>query len=109
MIKKCKKPISILLSILMVVSVFIAVPMTASALEGYDVQSLLSSMSAMIDGYIDQGDWDHADPLIEYYNSLGEAFYEANGQVTAEVESAYNAAYTYFTDNGGTVSGGQGG
>ena len=102
--KKLKKPLSIILAVLMVMSVFIAVPMTASAVTGGDVRSLLSSMEAMIDDYIEQDDWDHADPLIDYYNPLSEAFEHANGIVNADVENAYNAAYTYFTENGGTVT-----
>ena len=104
-----KKPVSIILAILMVMSVFIAVPMTASALTRDDVESLMSSMEAMIDGYMAHNDMEHAESLIGYYNKLSEALYQANGQVTPVVESRYNEAYTYFTENGGTVSGGQGG
>ncbi len=101
MTKFLKKPLSILLAVLMVMSVFIAVPMTASALTGNDVQSLMDSMHAVIRGYLNQHDMEHAGPLINYYNSLSQAFGEANSQVTPAVESAYNAAYEYFMANSG--------
>ena len=94
--KKIKKPLSILLAVLMVISVFIAVPMTASALTIDDVQSLLSSMEAKINDYYAQGDMDHAGALMNYYDWLDAELEYADGQITPELESAYNEAYEYF-------------
>ena len=94
--QKIKKPISIILSILMVVSMFVAVPITASALTIDDVQSLLSSMEAKINDYNTQGDWDRAGALKNYYDWLDEELEYADGQITPELESAYNEAYEYF-------------
>ena len=102
MISKIKKPVSIILSILMVVSMFIAVPITASALTIDDVQSLLSSMEAKINDYNTQGDWDRAGALKDYYDWLDEELEYADGQITPELESAYNEAYEYFMANSGS-------
>ena len=101
MIKHFKRPLSIILAVLMVMSVFIAVPMTASALTEDDVESLLDSMRVVIYGYDDQNDFDHVQALSNYYVPLSQAFEDANLQVTPEVESAYNAAYAYFYGGSG--------
>ena len=94
--QKIKKPVSIILAVLMVMSVFIAVPMSASALTIDDVQSLLSSMEAKINDYNTQGDWDRAGALKDYYDWLDGELEYADGQITPELESAYNEAYEYF-------------
>ena len=94
--QKIKKPLSIILAVIMVMSVFIAVPVSASALTIDDVQSLLSSMEAKMNDYYAQGDWDRAEALKNYYDGLDGELEYAEGQITPELENAYNAAYEYF-------------
>ena len=102
MMNKIKRPVSILLVFMMIVSLFTVVPISASALTIDDVQSLLSSMEAKINDYYAQGDWDHAGALKDYYDWLDEELEYADGQITPELESAYNEAYEYFMANSGS-------
>ena len=94
--QKIKKPVSILLAVLMVFSLFAVVPFTASALTIDDAQSLLSSMEAKMNDYYAQGDWDRAEALKNYYDWLDEELEYAEGQITPELENAYNESYEYF-------------
>ena len=102
--QKIKKPVSILLAVLMVFSLFAVVPFTASAVTIDDARSLLSSMEAKMNDYYAQGDWDRADALKNYYDWLDEELEYADGEVTPELENAYNAAYEYFMAGGSGVS-----
>ena len=79
-------------------------PTEASALTIDDAQSLLSSMEAKMNDYYAQGDWNRADALKYYYDWLDEELEYADGEVTAELENAYNAAYEYFMAGGSGVS-----
>ena len=55
-----------------------------------------------INDYNTQGDWDRAGALKDYYDWLDGELEDADGQITPELESAYNEAYEYFMANSGS-------
>ena len=105
MIQKIKRPLSILLSIMMVVSLFTIVPITASAVTENDINDLCSQMYILAEEREQQDDYIAADALMTsskvLYQQFAESEFNANDP---NVERAYNIALAFYNHFNGTGS-----
>ena len=103
--KSIKRTISILLSILMVVSLFVAVPITASAATQDDIFELVQNMHMLVEDRVRQDDFEAVDALHFFSQALQEEFNSSGLNANApNVERAYNIALAVYKHFNGTGS-----
>ena len=104
--KSIKRTISILLSILMVVSLFVAVPITASAATEMEIYLLVEQMHMLADEYHKNSNYTSAQNLQSFIQYLMYALNQADGNPNDPgVERAYNIALAVYENYTGSGSG----
>ena len=102
--KKSMKILSLLLTLVMLLGLLPGMSLTAYATTDTDVYNLFSNLYYLMDQKYTEGDIEAYIALEQAYGGLEKAFFNAQGAITPEVETAYKSAlavYQRYSGGGG--------